>query len=112
MDQNNSDQNPFAELMANLQQQRMQQMAPQQEPTAPAPPANAGNQNEMPQPVTALGIGNQSTQSLIGALREMQNFIKASQNKGDIESAQVIISLLSQLIQQDRTAESRIQEAG
>ena len=104
------DQNPFAELMANLQQQRMQQMAPQQEPTAPAPPANAGNQNEMPQPVTALGVANQSTGSLIGALREMQNFIKASQNHSNIQTAQVIMSLISQLLNQDRTAESRIEE--
>ena len=106
------DQNPFADLMANLQQQRMEQMASQQEPTAPAPPANAGTNNEAPQPITAPGVANQTTQSLISALRELNNFIKASQTHSDIQTAQVIISLLSQLIQKDRTAQDNIQQAG
>ena len=106
------DQNPFAELMANLQQQRMQQMAPQQEPTAPAPPANAGTNNEAPKPITAPGTNNASTQALVSALSQIQNFIKASQNHSDIQTAHVIISLISQLIQQDRTAQDNIQQAG
>ena len=107
-------QNPFQDILENIQARRMENMQQATSPAQPVTPgpANAGNQNEMPQPVTAPGINNASTQALVSALSQMQNFIKASQNKGDIESAQVIISLLSQLIQQDRTAESRIQEAG
>ena len=108
----NQDQNPFADILQGLQQRRMQDMQQAAPQTQPAPPANAGNQNEMPQPVTALGVNNKSTVSLVSALSQMNNFIKSSQNRNDIASAQIIISLLSQLINQDRTAQTNIQQVG
>ena len=104
----NQEENPFADILQNMQQQRMQQMAPQGQQVAP--PANGGNSQEAPQPITAPGVANATTQSLIAALSQLNNFIKGSQDREDIEEAQVVISLLSRLIQKDRTAQANIQQ--
>jgi hypothetical protein len=116
----NPDQNPFAEILAQLKQQGGQPQLPTaggaDAATAPQggqqlPPNMTIGPDGQPQEVpdaTQPGVNPGTTKFLLGALQQLQQFIGAASDRDEIAVARSVIMLLTKLISSDQEKQGQV----
>lgn len=104
-------QNPYSQLVQGFLAKQQQMQPETEQPTPVGQPQNGGK--AMPDmDITHPGVGSPTTQALMGALNNLNNFIKHAQDRDDISVAQTILSLVADLLRRDKTTEKQISGQG